>query len=96
MYSELGPFSEMPAPSSPSPQPPDPIATTARPAAFNADRMRVTSAGLNPDSISAVLNAEFGAMLPPVLPPLAISGAMPVFSVVGSSPASGTAFYTAK
>ena len=37
---------------------PDPIATTARPAAFNADRIRVTSAGLNPDEISAVLNAE--------------------------------------
>ena len=41
-----------------------PIATTARPASFNADRMRVTSAGLNPDEISAVLNAEFGFMLP--------------------------------
>ena len=40
------------------------IATTARPAAFNADRIRVTSAGLNPDLISAVWNAEFGAMWP--------------------------------
>ena len=37
---------------------PDSVATTARPASFNTDRMRVTSAGLNPDLISAVLNAE--------------------------------------
>jgi len=51
--------------------------------------MRVTSAGLNPDSISAVLNAEFVFTVPPGEPPVLSAGALHVFSLLGSSPTRG-------